>query len=88
MSKVGADQFGFDQIDEMFDRKDVTLLASNVADSKKLVIESEDIKISVDPSWINVLDTKIIDGRECLCIPLSGMKVNGISIKGKCVEER
>ncbi|MCR4653829.1 MAG: DUF4317 domain-containing protein [Eubacterium sp.] len=88
MSKVGADQSGFDQIDEMFDRKDVTLLASNVADSKKLVIESEDIKISVDPSWINVLDTKIIDGRECLCIPLSGMKVNGISIKGKCVEER
>ncbi|MCR5255031.1 MAG: DUF4317 domain-containing protein [Acetatifactor sp.] len=61
---------------------DTTLLASNVMNRKSFDVKTPDVVIKVKGDKTNLLQTKVIDGREYLVIALEGeVEVNGITIR-------
>lgn len=73
---------GFDrEFDETVGEKK-SLLASNIASTKKFNIKTPDIVINVNPDRTDLVDVRIIDGRKCLVIPVDDqVEVNGIEVK-------
>ena len=58
------------------------LLAENITNTKKMNIETPDVIIKVNPEYASLLETRFIDGRQCLVIPISEhMEVNGVPVK-------
>ena len=60
---------------EQFDRnyeetagEKTSLLAANIAETKKFQIETPDIVIKVNPERSDLIETRMIDGRQCLVI--------------------
>lgn len=89
MRKV-FEQSGVDaQKMENFDRNFETnvgekgsLLATNIAETKKFNIETPDIVIKVNPDRADLVETRMIDGRQCLVIPVDDhIEVNGINVR-------
>ena len=74
---------------ESFDRnftenagEKTSLLASNIAETRKFQIETPDIVIKVNPERADLVETRIIDGRRCLVIPVDDhIEVNGINVQ-------
>lgn len=74
---------------ESFDRtyddaagEQTRLLASNIADVRKFSIETPDIVIKVNPDRTDLIETKMIDGRQCLVIAVNDhIEVNGVNVK-------
>ena len=59
-----------------------SLLASNIAETRKFNIETPDIIIKVNPGRADLVETRIIDGRQCLVIPVDDhIEVNGINVR-------
>ena len=59
-----------------------TLLASNITETKKFNIETPDEVIKVNPDRADLVETRIIDGRQCLVIPVDDhIEVNGINVR-------
>ena len=77
-----------EKLDEAFDKEydeaigpKSSLLASNLADTKKFNIKTPDIVINVNPERTDLVDVQIIEGRKCLVIPVDDqVEVNGISV--------
>lgn len=58
------------------------LLASNIASVRKFNIETPDIVIKVNPDRTDLVETRIIDGKECLVITVNDhIEVNGVNVK-------
>ncbi len=58
---------------------DARLAPGNIADPKRLNIESREIKISLDPRLSYLIETREIDGRKYILIPAdAGVELNGI----------
>lgn len=74
---------------ESFDRsfeenagEKVSLLASNIADVRKFNIQTPDVIIKVNPERADLVQTRIIDGRQCLVIPVDDhIEVNGMNVR-------
>ena len=74
---------------EFFERKyeenageKATLLASNIAETRKFNIETPDVIIKVNPERSDLVETRIIDGRQCLVIAVDDhIEVNGINVR-------
>lgn len=59
-----------------------TLIAGNLTDVKKLSIEAPDVVIKINPERTDMVETRIIEGRKCLIIPVdSRVEINGIETK-------
>ena len=59
-----------------------TLLASNITETKKFNIETPDVVIKVNPDRADLVETRIIDGRQCLVIPVDDhIEVKGINVR-------
>ena len=59
-----------------------SLLASNIAETRKFNIETPDIIIKVNPDRADLVETRIIEGRQCLVIPVDDhIEVNGINVR-------
>ncbi len=57
------------------------LVVGNVVNTRNFEVKTPDVVIKVNPERIDLVKTKIIDGRECLVIDLgSDVIVNGITI--------
>ena len=57
-----------------------SLLASNIAETRKFNIETPDIIIKVKPDRADLQETRTIDGRKCLVIPVDDhIEDNGIN---------
>ena len=55
---------------------------ANIMDSKKFRIEAPNVKITVDPEFTCVIQTKVINGRKYLLIPANeGVEVNGVGVE-------
>ena len=77
------------QCEEQFG-KSSTLNPGNIMDSKKFQIVTPNVKISVDPEYTHVVQTKVINGRKYIVIPANeGVEVNGmvVEISGSQNEE-
>lgn len=59
-----------------------SLLAANIAETRKFNIETPDVVIKVNPERADLVETRIIDGRQCLVIPVDDhIEVNGINVR-------
>ena len=62
--------------------KDMPLMATNMSSPRSFAIETPDIVVKVKPDRLDLIQTKIIDGRQCLVIAVdSHMQVNGVDVK-------
>lgn len=70
---------------EEFDREageKASLMAANVASSRRFEVKTPDITVQVSPDRTDLLETRTLEGRECLVIRLDGeVEVNGIRIR-------
>lgn len=58
------------------------LVAANITNTKKFSIESPDITIRVNPSRTDLIETRMIDGIQCLVIAMTDhIEVNGVPIR-------
>ncbi|MCI6766655.1 DUF4317 domain-containing protein [Porcincola intestinalis] len=85
LEKSGAspeDMHTFDQSFEENAGEKGTLMLSNVCSSRKFEVHTPDVTVTVSPDRTDLVRTQIIDGRECLVIPISDdVQVNGITVK-------
>lgn len=59
-----------------------TFPASNIMNTRKFEVKTPDITIQVSPDRPDLVETRIIDGRPCLVIPITDqVQVNGITVK-------
>lgn len=72
----------FDQHFEEMAGSNTSFLASNIMNSRKFEVKTPDITIQVSPDRPDLVETKIIDGRPCLVIPITDqVQVNGITVR-------
>lgn len=73
----------FDQkYEEVVGEEDCQLLATNIAHTRKFDIEAPNVIIKVAPDRTDLVETKIIDGRQCLVIAVDDhIEVNGINVR-------
>lgn len=71
--------------DRRFDEtagEDTALYVSNVVNTRTFEVKTPDVIIKVNPERTDLIETKTIDGRECLVIELGGnIEVNGITVR-------
>ncbi|HJA05999.1 MAG TPA: DUF4317 domain-containing protein [Candidatus Mediterraneibacter pullicola] len=83
--KSGVDGEKMENFDHNFETnagEKSSLLASNIAETKKFNIETPDVVIKVNPERADLVETRIIDGRQCLVIPVDDhIEVNGINVR-------
>lgn len=58
-----------------------TLMASNITNTKRMEIKTPDVTIHISPDHAELIETRIINGRKCLVIPMEDVEVNGIAVK-------
>lgn len=57
------------------------LMAANVAETKKFSVEMPDVQIKISADRTDLIETKIIDNRKCIVIPINDhVEVNGLEI--------
>lgn len=74
---------------EQFDRnyeetagEKTSLLAANIAETKKFQIETPDVVIKVNPERSDLIEIRMIDGRQCLVIAVDDhIEVNGVNVR-------
>ena len=58
-----------------------SLVASNITNTKRFDIKTPDVVVHVDPERADLVETRVIDGRKCLVIPMEGeVELNGIRV--------
>ena len=81
----GVDAEKMESFDRNFEEnagEKASLLASNIAETRKFNIATPDVVIRVNPDRADLVETRIIDGRQCLVIPVDDhIEVNGISVR-------
>ena len=61
---------------------DTPLLMSNIVNTRSFEVKTPDVVVKVNPERTDLIETRNIDGRECLVIALDGsVEVNGISVR-------
>ena len=72
----------FDQNYEETAGEKTSLLATNITETKKFQIETTDIVIKVNPERADLIETRVIDGRQCLVIAVDDhIEVNGVNVR-------
>ena len=61
---------------------DTCFMASNVANTRQFEIKTPDVVVKVSPDRMDLVETKVINGRKCLVISLdNSVEVNGITVR-------
>ena len=59
-----------------------SFLATNIAETRKFSIETPDVSIKVNPDRTDLVETKMIDGKQCLVIEINDqVEVNGVPVR-------
>ena len=57
------------------------LSPANIIDSRHFKLETPEVKISVDPQHVHLVETRVIDGRRYILIPAdNGVELNGMRV--------
>lgn len=74
-----------EEFDKNFDEtagEKTSLLAANIAETRTFNIETPDVIIKVNPERMDLVETRVIDGRQCLVIAADDhIEVNGINVR-------
>lgn len=61
--------------------EDAALSPANLIDSKRFELKTQDATVSLEPERSYLVETRVIDGRKYLLIPVDeGLEINGLSI--------
>ena len=72
----------FDQYYDATAGEDTALFVNNVVNTRTLEVKTPDVVIKVNPERADLIETRNINGRECLVIELGGsVEVNGIMVR-------
>lgn len=72
----------FDQQYEMAAGEKSSLMAANITNTRRMEIKTPDVVIHVNPERAELVETRNIDGRRCLVIPMEdNVEVNGIRVR-------
>ena len=72
----------FDSKFDLIAGEKTEFLVANIAETRKFSIETPDIVIKVNPDRADLIETRIIDGRQCLVIEMNDqVEVNGVLIR-------
>lgn len=72
----------FDQNYEETAGEKTSLLATNITETKKFQIETPDIVIKVNTERADLIETRVVDGRQCLVIAVDDhIEVNGVNVR-------
>jgi len=81
----GVEDERLQDFDRNFDEaagEKTALLANNVMNTRVFEVKTPDVIIKVNPERTNLIETREIDGRQCLVIAIDGtVEVNGILLK-------
>lgn len=72
----------FDQCFDATAGESTSLMMTNVYNPRSFEVKTPDVVIKVNPERTDLVNTKMIDGRQCLVIELDGsVEVNGIAVR-------
>lgn len=72
----------FDKYYEETAGEDTPLFMNNVMNTRSFEVKTPDVVVKVNPERTDLIETRTIDGRECLVIALDGsVEVNGINVR-------
>ena len=72
----------FEQNYEAAAGEKASFLAENIAEVRKFCIETPDVIIKVNPERADLVETRMIDGRQCLVIAVDDhIEVNGVNVR-------
>ena len=58
-----------------------TLMATNIAETRKFEVKTPDVIVKVNPERTDLVETMVIEGQQCLVIKIDeSLQVNGISV--------
>lgn len=87
----GVDNDKMAEFDRHYDEtagKDTSLYVSNVVNTRTFEVKTPDVIIKVNPERTDLIETRTINGRECLVIELGGnVEVNGITVRSSVSED-
>lgn len=62
--------------------ENTTLMAANVVNTRSFEVKTMDVIVKVNPERVDLVQTKLVDGRKCLVIEITDqVEVNGILVK-------
>ncbi len=83
-AESGVKEEQLQQFNEVYDKvlpKEVPLVAANVVNARRFEVKTPNITVQVKPEFTHLLETKLIDGRNCLVIAIEDrVAVNGIPL--------
>lgn len=72
----------FDKNYEKMTGENATLMAANVVNTRVFEVKTPDVIVKVNPERVDLVQTKLVDGRKCLVIEITDqVEVNGILVK-------
>ncbi len=72
----------FDKNYDMMTGENATLMAANVVNTRVFEVKTPDVIVKVNPERVDLVKTKLVDGRKCLVIEITDqVEVNGIVVK-------
>jgi hypothetical protein len=85
LADCGAEQEQLEHFEEEYDSQTGghdRFMAANLASTRKFEVKTSDVTVSVAPDKSGLVETRVLDGVECLVIPLTDqVEVNGIRIR-------
>ena len=91
MEQSGAPEESLETFEENFDAvsgEQQTLLAANIANPKKFSIQTPDVVVTVNPERADLVETRMIDGKQCLLITVDDhIEVNGVNVRTLPLQE-
>ena len=83
-AESGVKEEQMQQFNEVYDKvlpKEMPLVAANVVNARRFEVKTPNITVQVKPEFTHLLETKLIDGRNCLVIAIEDrVAVNGIPL--------
>lgn len=83
-AESGVKEEQLQQFNEVYDKvlpKETPLVAANVVNARRFEVKTPNITVQVKPEFTHLLETKLIDGRNCLVIAIEDrVAVNGIPL--------
>ena len=87
----GVEEDHLKTFDKNFDEaagESAAIFASNLVNTRAFEVKTPDVIVKVNPERTDLIETRKIDGRQCLVIAIDGgIEVNGIVVKGNNAEE-
>lgn len=83
-AESGVKEEQLKQFDAVYDKvlpKETPLVAANVVNARRFEVKTPNITVQVKPEFTHLLETKVVDGRNCLVIAIEDrVAVNGIPL--------